>query len=73
MERMRRGYTNKQYRILVDKIRDRIPTVSMSTDLIVGFSGETDEQFEKSVEMIREIKFDKVHSASYSVREGTLA
>ena len=73
LERMRRGYTNKQYRVLVDKIRNRIPTVSMSTDLIVGFSGETDEQFEKSVEMIRDMKFDKVHSASYSVREGTIA
>ena len=73
LERMRRGYTNKQYRVLVDKIRDRIPTVSMSTDLIVGFSGETNQQFEKSVEMIRDIKFDKVHSASYSVREGTIA
>ena len=73
LERMRRGYTNKQYRVLVDKIRNRIPTVSMGTDLIVGFSGETDEQFEKSVEMIRDMKFDKVHSASYSVREGTIA
>lgn len=73
LERMRRGYTNKQYRLLVDKIRKRIPTVSMSTDLIVGFSGETVEQFEKSVEMIRDVKFDKVHSASYSVREGTIA
>ena len=73
LERMRRGYTNKQYRLLVDKIRNRIPTVSMSTDLIVGFSGETTEQFEKSVEMVKDMKFDKVHSASYSVREGTIA
>ena len=73
LERMRRGYTNKQYRLLVDKIRNRIPTVSMSTDLIVGFSGETAEQFEKSVEMVKDMKFDKVHSASYSVREGTIA
>ena len=73
LEKMRRGYTNKQYRLLVDKIRNRIPTVSMSTDLIVGFSGETAEQFEKSVEMVKDMKFDKVHSASYSVREGTIA
>ena len=73
LERMRRGYTNKQYRLLIDKIRDRIPAVSMSTDLIVGFSGETDEQFQKSVELLKDIKFDKVHSASYSVREGTIA
>ena len=73
LERMRRGYTNKQYRLLVDKIRNRIPSVSMSTYLIVGFSGETAEQFEKSVEMVKDMKFDKVHSASYSVREGTIA
>ena len=73
LERMRRVYTNKQYRLLVDKIRNRIPSVSMSTDLIVGFSGETAEQFEKSVEMVKDMKFDKVHSASYSVREGTIA
>ena len=58
LERMRRGYTNKQYRSLVDKIRNRIPTVSMSTDLIVGFSGETDEQFQKSVELLKDIKID---------------
>ena len=57
----------------MDKIRDRIPNVSMGTDLIVGFSGETPEQFQKSVEMLEDIKFDKVHSASYSVREGTIA
>ena len=73
LEKMRRGYTNKEYRLLVDKIRDRIPNVSMGTDLIVGFSGETPEQFQKSVEMLEHIKFDKVHSASYSVREGTIA
>ncbi|MQG38477.1 MAG: tRNA (N6-isopentenyl adenosine(37)-C2)-methylthiotransferase MiaB [SAR202 cluster bacterium] len=73
LEKMRRGYTNKEYRLLVDKIRDRIPNVSMGTDLIVGFSGETPEQFQKSVEMLEDIKFDKVHSASYSVREGTIA
>ncbi len=73
LEKMRRGYTNSDYRRLVDKIRDRIPGVSMSTDLIVGFCGETDRQFERSLEMVRDMRFDKVHAAAYSTREGTIA
>ena len=47
--------------------------MSMSTDLIVGFCGESDAQFEKTLDMLREIRFDKVHSAAYSTREGTIA
>ncbi len=70
---MRRGYTNDEYRRLIDKIRDRIPGVSLSTDVIVGFSGETEEQFERTVELVRDIGFDKVHAAAYSTREGTIA
>ena len=70
---MRRGYTSDDYIRLVEKIRNRIPTVSMSTDLIVGFCGESDSQFEKTLDMLREIRFDKVHSAAYSTREGTIA
>jgi tRNA-2-methylthio-N6-dimethylallyladenosine synthase len=73
LERMRRGYTNDDYRRLVDRIRDRIPGVSMSTDLIVGFCGETDRQFDRSLEMVRDMRFDKVHAAAYSAREGTIA
>ena len=71
--RMRREYTNSDYRRLVDKVRDRIPNVSISTDLIVGFCGETDEQFQNTYEMVRDIRFDKVHSAMYSTRENTFA
>ena len=70
---MRRGYTNGDYRRLVERIRSRIPNVSMSTDLIVGFCGETDAQFQKTYEMVRDIRFDKVHAAAYSTREGTIA
>ena len=73
LSRMRRGYTNGDYRRLVEKIRQRIPSASMSTDLIVGFSGETDEQFEHTLDMLRDVRFDKVHAASYSSREGTIA
>ena len=70
LQRMRRGYTNDQYRLLIDKIRDRIPNVSLSTDLIVGFCGETEAQFERTVELIRDTRFDKVHAAAYSTRAG---
>ena len=73
LEVMRRGYTNRDYRNKVEKIRAIIPDVSMSTDLIVGFCGETEEQFESTVELIRDIRFDKVHAATYSTREGTIA
>ena len=70
---MRRGYTNEDYRRLVDRIRARIPRVSLSTDVIVGFCGETESQFERTAEMIRDIRFDKVHAAAYSTRPGTIA
>ena len=73
LERMRREYTADQYVELTDKIRERIPNVSLSTDVIVGFSGETDRQFERTLEMIRNVRFDKVHAAAYSTREGTIA
>ncbi len=73
LENMRRGYTNDDYRRLIDKIRARIPDVSLSTDVIVGFCGETDEQFEETLSLIEDIKFDKVHAAAYSNRPGTIA
>jgi tRNA-2-methylthio-N6-dimethylallyladenosine synthase len=73
LRRMRRGYSAGDYRALIDKIRDRIPNVSLSTDLIVGFCGETDQQFERTLDMLRDVRFDKVHSAAYSTRDGTIA
>ena len=73
LQTMRRGYTNEEYRSLIDKIRNKIPNVSLTTDLIVGFCGETDEQFQDSLNLIKDIKFDKVHSAAYSTRTGTIA
>ena len=71
--RMRRGYTGDHYRRLADRIRERVPNVSLSTDVIVGFCGETDEQFERTMDMIRDVRFDKVHAAAYSTRPGTIA
>ncbi len=73
LREMRRGYTGEEYRALVEKVRGRIPSVSMTTDLIVGFSGETDHQFDRTLDMLRDVRFDKVHSAAYSQREGTIA
>jgi len=73
LKNMRRGYTNDEYRAKIERIRNRIPNVSMATDLIAGFCGETEEQFERTLEMVRDMKFDKVHAAAYSTRPGTIA
>ena len=73
LRNMRRGYTNDDYRSRVEKIRNRVPGVSLGTDLIVGFCGETDAQFQQTYDMVKDIRFDKVHAAAYSTREGTIA
>ena len=70
---MRRGYTVEQYRELVHIIRRQVPEISLSTDMIVGFPGETEEQFERSLSLIEEMRFDVVHAAAYSPRPGTVA
>ena len=70
---MRRGYTVAHYRQLVAEIRERVPGVALSTDLIVGFPGETETQFQHSVDLLTELKFDAVHAACYSPRSGTVA
>ena len=73
LTRMRRRYTQKDYRVLVDRIRSNVPQVSLSTDVIVGFPGETREQYQSTIELIKDIQFDKVHGAAYSPRPGTIA
>jgi tRNA-2-methylthio-N6-dimethylallyladenosine synthase len=70
---MRRGYTAEHYRELVRRIRDDIPGVALSTDVIVGFPGESGERFERTFDMLREFRFDTVHVAAYSPRTGTIA
>jgi tRNA-2-methylthio-N6-dimethylallyladenosine synthase len=70
---MRRGYTACHYRELIGQMRAEIPHITLSTDLIVGFPGETEEQFLRSVELLRDIEFDAVHVACYSPRTGTFA
>jgi tRNA-2-methylthio-N6-dimethylallyladenosine synthase len=73
LKAMRRGYTVEQFRELVRAIRYHIPQVSLSTDIIVGFPGETAEQFEHTSSLLREMRFDVVHVAAYSPRPGTIA
>ncbi len=70
---MKRGYTQQQYRDLVATIRERIPGCSIATDIIVGFPGETDEQFMETYRVLADLKLDVAHLARYSSREGTVA
>jgi len=73
LENMRREYTVDQYRELINDIRNRIPGVSIATDVIVGFPGETPEQYQSSFDLLEELRLDVVHLARYSVRPGTVA
>jgi tRNA-2-methylthio-N6-dimethylallyladenosine synthase len=73
LKAMRRGYTVERYRELVHTVRSKIPHISLSTDIIVGFPGETEEQFEHSLSLVQEMRFDVIHVAAYSPRLGTIA
>jgi len=73
LNNMKRGYTADDYRRLIEKIRTRIPSVSIATDIIVGFPGETDEQFKNTYNLLAELKLDVAHLARYSPRPGTVA
>ena len=73
LEAMKRGYTVNDYRHLVRRIRERIPGVSIATDIIVGFPGETEEQFRHTYDLLEELRLDVAHLARYSSRPGTVA
>jgi tRNA-2-methylthio-N6-dimethylallyladenosine synthase len=73
LQAMNRHYTLDQYRSLIHEMRQKVPDIAISTDLIVGFPGETDEQFLNSARAIEELRFDVVHTAAYSPRTGTKA
>ncbi len=70
---MKREYTVEDYRRLVAQIRERIPGASIATDIIVGFPGETAEQFQRTYDLLAELKLDVAHLARYSTRPGTVA
>ncbi len=73
LKAMKRGYTIDQYRRLVGQLRERVPGIAVSTDVIVGFPGESEGQFRETYDLLSEIKFDTVHVAAYSPRAGTAA
>jgi tRNA-2-methylthio-N6-dimethylallyladenosine synthase len=73
LDRMRRGYDIALFRDRVNLIRSMMPEASITTDIIVGFCGETEAEFSETLALMEEIRFDKVHVAAYSPRPGTIA
>ena len=73
LRRMKRRYTTSTFTKATNIIRDYYPKAAFTTDLIVGFPGETDEEFDETLEFIKKIKFSKIHVFPYSIREGTPA
>jgi tRNA-2-methylthio-N6-dimethylallyladenosine synthase len=73
LENMKRGYTQADYYRLVEKIREKVPGCSIATDIIVGFPGETEEQFMQTYKTLSDLRLDVAHLARYSPREGTVS
>jgi len=73
LEGMNRGYTREQYLELIDKIRMEIPKISITTDLMVGFPGEKEEDFEDTLRLVEDVEFDAAFTFKYSTRPGTRA
>jgi len=73
LKKMNRGYTINHYKKLIKKISQQIPQVKISTDIIVGFPGETKKQFQNTIKLVKEIKFSQAYVSSYSPRAGKTA
>jgi tRNA-2-methylthio-N6-dimethylallyladenosine synthase len=73
LKAMKRGYTHQRYRDIIAKIRDYMPDAAISADVIVGFPGETEAQFEHTLQLVEDIAFDQLNTAAYSPRPGTPA
>jgi tRNA-2-methylthio-N6-dimethylallyladenosine synthase len=73
LQRMRRGYTCREYLERIERLRQRCATVALSTDIIVGFPGESEEEFQKSLELLERVEYDEVYSFTYSPRAQTVS
>lgn len=73
LKRMNRRYTRESYIEIVRKLREKVPDITISTDIIVGFPGETEEEFEETIELAKEVEFDAAFTFIYSIRKGTPA
>ena len=73
LQAMGRGHTREKFLKIVQRIRDRLPDAAITADMIVGFPGETEEQFEDTLRLMEEVKFDSVNTAAYSPRPNTPA
>lgn len=73
LKRMKRRYTTEEYKAIVDRLRATVPNVSITTDVIVGFPGETNEEFDKTYEFLKDIELTHMHVFKYSPRKGTPA
>lgn len=73
LRRMNRKYTREKYLEVVERLRKAVPDIAISTDIIVGFPGETEEDFEETLSLVRSVKYDSAFTFLYSVRQGTPA
>ncbi|MBI2985636.1 MAG: tRNA (N6-isopentenyl adenosine(37)-C2)-methylthiotransferase MiaB [Deltaproteobacteria bacterium] len=73
LQRMRRGYTRGEYMGKIQRLRDRCPETALSTDIIVGFPGETEEEFQATLEILQEVAYDEIYAFSFSPRPQTVA